>query len=167
MEGRDELLTISEIAIAIAGFSGVVAAFLQSDGLHELDRTRFINLFVVSFSAVGLAFAPIALYHAGLHGAVLWRCSSAIMLIAWVANSAMARHLVQPAIREHVPAEQRRAPRAIVGIPALANFFVQLFNLLGWPWEPNFLALLFGLFVYLVAAGALFVYIILFRPPAI
>jgi len=37
-------------------------------------------------------------------------------------------------------------------------------NLGGWLWEPNFLAYLLGLFIYLYSAGLMFIYVVLFRP---
>lgn len=64
MEGADELLTIAELSIGIAGFSGVVAAFLQNGGLHPFDRSRFINLFSLSFSTLIPAFVPLLLENA-------------------------------------------------------------------------------------------------------
>jgi hypothetical protein len=41
MEAADELLTISALAIALAGFSGVVAAFGHRNGLGRDQRFFF------------------------------------------------------------------------------------------------------------------------------
>jgi hypothetical protein len=38
MEAREELLTIAEIAVGLAGFSGVVVAFLQRGGLRGMGE---------------------------------------------------------------------------------------------------------------------------------
>ena len=48
-EGREELLTVAELAIGIAGFAGVIAAFLQRGGLHPVDRGRFVTLLSAAF----------------------------------------------------------------------------------------------------------------------
>jgi hypothetical protein len=163
--GSEELLTIAEISIGIAGFSGVVAAFLQRDQLHQLDQARFINLFVVAFSTLFLAFVPISLWHAGFDGLGLWRWSSAAMLLAWLVNSGVTIFYVYPVIRQNVPGRARRVPSAAVAVPSSANVLIQLLNLTGWAWEPGFLAFLCGLFIYLYCAAALFVYIVIYRPP--
>jgi hypothetical protein len=164
--GRDELLTVAEISIGIAGFSGVVAAFLQREQLHQLDQARFINLFVVAFSALFLTFVPISFSYAGFSGMALWRWSSAAMIFAWLLNAGLMIFFIYPVIREHVPGRLRRIPSAAVAIPSALNLFVQILNLTGWFWEPGFLAFLIGLLVNVYCAAALFVYIVIFRPPA-
>jgi hypothetical protein len=164
--GSDELLTIAEISIGIAGFSGVVAAFLQREQLHQLDQARFINLFVVAFSTLFLAFVPISFWHAGFSGIALWRWSSAAMLVVWLMNTGIMIFFVYPVIRQHIPVNARRIPSSVVAVPSTLNVLLQTLNLTGWLWEPAFLAFLFGLFIYLYSAAALFVYIVIYRPPA-
>ncbi len=44
MEASDELLTIAELAVGLAGFSGVVVAFTRQGELSLTDRYRFIGL---------------------------------------------------------------------------------------------------------------------------
>ena len=166
MRGSDELLTIAEISVGIAGFSGVVAAFLQREQLHQLDQARFINLFVVAFATLFLAFVPISFSHAGFTGMALWRWSSAAMLVAWLLNSGITIFFVYPVIRQYIPGRARRIPSAAVAVPSILNLFAQILNLAGWFWEPGFLVFLLGLFVYLYTAAALFVYIVIYRPPA-
>jgi hypothetical protein len=165
--GSDELLTIAEISVGIAGFSGVVAAFLQREQLHRLDQARFVNLFVVAFATLFLAFVPLTFSHAGLSGMALWRWSSAAMVAVWLLNTWITVFFVYPVIRQQFSGTTRRVPSAMVGVPSALNLMVQILNLAGWFWEPGFLAFLFGLFVYLYCAAALFVYIVIYRPPAV
>lgn len=163
MDALDELLTIAEISVGIAGFSGVIAAFLQRDGLPPLDRVRFINLFSVVFTTLTLAFAPIALHHLGIQTDRLWMYSSSVMVFAWFINVVVGVRYVIPAIKEHLGAGYG-GPMNAITIPSALNLLVQLLNLSGWLWEPGFPAYLFGLFVYLYASGVMFVFVVLYRP---
>ena len=58
-------------------------------------------------------------------------------------------------------------PQIAVGLPSLINLVIQVLNFTGWLWAPGFLAYLFGLFVYIYAAGLMFVFVVLYRPPQI
>ena len=80
MEAADELLTISALAIALAGFSGVVAAFGHRNGLGRDQRFFFIALVTVVLSTVILAFVPFLLYSGGVMGSAIWKNASAVMI---------------------------------------------------------------------------------------
>ena len=162
MDFRNELLAIAQIAIAIAGFSGVVAASLQRDGLHVIDRFRFVAIFSLAFSALVLAFVPIALVHLGFDSVRLWRVSSSVLVAAWFAGALPGAYIIRQVISA-VEVESH-IPTALLLIPSILNLLVQIGNVGGWFWEPNFVAYLIGLFAYLFVAGLSFVYVVLFRP---
>ena len=86
MTGIDALLTIAEMAIALAGFSAVVAAFARQGALSPEDRSRFVWLFSTAFVAALLAFVPVLLIEANFEPPELWRCASGVMLLAWFAS---------------------------------------------------------------------------------
>ena len=163
MEVRDELLSIAEISIGIAGFSGVIAVFLQRGGLHRLDRARFVFLFAMAFITLALAYVPIVVSHLVDDVNQIWPYSSAVMIIVWFMTVGFGLRYVNPALRGELEKEPNY-PLLIIMIPSILNLGTQCLNLSGWLWEPGFVAYLFGLFVYLYAAGLQFVYIILFRP---
>ena len=118
MDVREELLTIAEISIGIAGFSGVIAAFLQRDGLHSLDRVRFVNLFATAFTTLILSFAPIVIAHLGFDEGGVWAHSSAVMVVSWFTNSSLAYLYVVPEISKYMGAKIRY-PRMFFGDPVL------------------------------------------------
>ena len=163
MEVRDELLTIAEIAIGIAGFSGVIAAFLERGGLHRVDRARFVFLFAMAFITLALSYVPIVVSHLVDDVNQIWPYSSAVMVIVWFMTVGSGFRYVNPALRGEMERDLNYTYLLIM-IPSILNLVTQCLNLSGWLWEPGFVAYLFGLFVYLYAAGLLFVYIILFRP---
>lgn len=71
MELRDELMTVAELAVGIAGFSAVVVAFLHGGHLNENESTRFRALIVTAGCTVGLAFVPSLLENSRFSGSPL------------------------------------------------------------------------------------------------
>lgn len=162
MNATNELLAIAQIAVALAGFSGVVAAFFQQGGLLLADRIRFVGIFSVAFLALTLAFLPIALEHLGVGSRRLWSVSSFVMVVTWFVGFGMwgaVRRKVVTGLKV-----ESSIPTAMLVIPAIVNLVVQIGNVGGWYWQPGFVAYLFGLLAILYAAGLGFVLAVLFRP---
>jgi hypothetical protein len=162
LEGRDELLTIAEIAIGIAGFSGVVVAFVQRGSLPQADRLRFLAVFATAFSALLLAFVPSVLSYSGVRDAVVWRLSSLIMVLWSVLGLAPYPRGVRM-IRAEL-GTSTRLPIVLFGVPSAVSLGIQLLNAGGWIWKPSLVPYLFGMLVYLYVAGLFFVFLVLFRP---
>ncbi|MBW2398640.1 MAG: hypothetical protein JRG80_05130 [Deltaproteobacteria bacterium] len=163
MDGHDELLTIAEIAVGLAGFSGVVAGFIRRGGLSAADRLRFIALFVSAFAVLVLAFIPIALAYSGFQDESIWRRSIIVMMLAQIAGFGsipFAMHRIRKEIAPSLLAS------ILVLVPPLINVVVQLMNAGAWIWQPNFVPYLIGMILCLFEAGLIFVFIVLFRPPA-
>jgi hypothetical protein len=163
MQGSDELLTIAELAIGLAGFSGVVVAFGYRGKLEEVDRYRFIALLGASFITAILAFVPLLLNHAGFGNGPMWRLSSAIAITA--------QALYTPAIVPRLPRAARRseagAPASILAVTwALSGalLLLQAANALAWPFAPGPLPYLLGLLIWLLWSAILFGFLVLFRP---
>ena len=157
MEAVDELLTVAELAIGLAGFSGVVVAFTRGKGLRKDDRYYFVALLYATFTAVLVAFVPMVFHHAGLAGPALWMGSSTVALI--VGGLLLASMLVRA--------------RGIVWQPignsyAIAQFAIvfalvlsQILNLIGWPMEPGPALYVVGLLLWLATAGMVFALLVL------
>jgi hypothetical protein len=163
MQVSDELLTIAELAIGLAGFSGVVVAFGYRGNLEEVDRYRFIALLAASFTTAILAFVPLLLNHAGIGDGPIWRTSSAIAIVAQALHAR--------AIVPRMPRVARRsgagAPGSILAvISALAGvlLLLQAANALAWPFSPGPIPYLLGLIVWLLWSAILFGILVLFRP---
>ena len=78
MEEKEFLLTMAQTGLGIAGFSGVMSAFMKRPGrLTNVETYRVAVLLGVSFGAMFLAFLPLALEALGWLGAPLWRTASA------------------------------------------------------------------------------------------
>jgi hypothetical protein len=83
MNATDALATIAEIAIAVAGFSGVAAVLgRRSQGeWSPLDVFRLRALLLSSFSIVIFCFLPIVLSLTLLSSSSVWALSSGAWLV--------------------------------------------------------------------------------------
>ena len=88
MEHSDVLLTITEVSVAFAGFSGIVAVFGRRDpGRWPLgDRYSFFSLVETSLVAAFLSLVPFGCAAVGLSPEVVWRLAS-IMHVVYMAAS--------------------------------------------------------------------------------
>lgn len=162
MEGSDVLLTLAEIAIGLAGFSGIVAAFSRTRSFPPEDRVRFLMLIGGTFSVVILAFVPFLMLYAGQTEPQIWRWSSAVFVILW-AGCAPLIGIGRKIILKHGNA----APGwsiTLIALLALVAFLLQIGNIAGWPFTPGPFAYVFGLVAGLLGSGAIFVYLVLIRP---
>jgi len=164
MSGGDALLAIAEIAIAIAGFSGVVSAFTLHGTLARPDRSRFIWLFVTASVAALLAFVPIVLSQTGLTNDVLWRASSGIMVAAWLISMGLWLAAVLRRRRDPTRGPASFADGPLLVVPAASNLALQLINVWGGAWQPSPAAYTIGTLVWLYAAALAFLSMVLERP---
>src|SRR5207342_3080278 len=76
----DILIAIAQIAVALAGFSGLVAAIRTAapEGWHPRDIWSLFWMFGASIGALVLAFLPIWLALFNWPGDLVYRISSAI-----------------------------------------------------------------------------------------
>lgn len=155
MQGSEELLTLAELAIALAGFSGVVVAFGQRGEMTPLDRWRFAALLSISMSAAVLAFLPSVLSLLGISGSSLWRTSSAVYLFAAVFHLSFFAPRLMRTARE-LDAPESRAFLVASFLLAALHIFLQLLNVLGWPSPPNAAFFISGLIVWLVLGAVSF-----------
>ena len=163
MEFRDELLTVAELAIGIAGFSAVVAAFAYRGDLQERDVDRFRILVTSAGAAVILAFLPSLLSGLGLSDIDLWRAASGLMAVAGLGG--MIPFLIR-VLGERLNRRSTIKSGVVVAIavPSVANIFIQIGNALDGLWVSNGAPYLFGVLVWLWSAGAIFIDIMANRP---
>ena len=162
MEASDELLTIAELAIGLAGFSGVVVAFVYRGELLPTDRYRFIGLFTQALTVALLSFVPFSFYHAGQVGAAIWRASSGVAVFFWLFNA----WLIAARLPRFDFSSQEALPRYAEGTLwtlGIVNLLLQLANLAGWPMAPGPLFYLIGLVLWFAIAAFFFASLVLYR----
>jgi len=74
MAPEDSLFSIAEISIGLAGFSGLVAAFVQHEGQtwRADQKARIVLLIVLSFGVIACALAPYALSGISTSPRLVW-----------------------------------------------------------------------------------------------
>jgi peptidoglycan biosynthesis protein MviN/MurJ (putative lipid II flippase) len=161
MEATDELLTIAELAIGLAGFSGIVVAFSPQRGLRDVARFYFIALITCSFTAVLLAFLPSFFHHGGVVGTAMWKSSSVVMLFLYVLVIAGLGIRVSrtPSVYE----AHHLGIHASIGVctAALLTAVCIIMNIVGYPMEPGATLYLVGLFLWLTVTAFMFTYLVL------
>jgi len=96
MAPEDALFAITEVSIGLAGFSGLVAAFVQHEGKawQRDQKARIVLLIVMSFGTIACALAPYALSGFTASPAIVWGIPmvtfsmlSMALLVHWVVLS--------------------------------------------------------------------------------
>ena len=141
MSEESSLIVIAEIAIALAGFSGVAAAFgrRQERPWSQSERVRLANL--LNHSGIALFAALVPLVFAYLEGftPVLWRNSSFL----WAGFASIGIGLrVRWVVSQHSAAAVQRAAIPLMGFVSLLVF--QLCNALIWQLAWPYLLALVG-----------------------
>jgi hypothetical protein len=162
VEPGDSLLTIAEMALGLAGFTAVVAAFTRPEGLAPADRWRFVVLFGIAIQVLLLSFVPIALASAGLSDLATWRTSSLVFAGVWTATGLLILRTLRG--RRRMDPEPTLVGSLPVFIPAGFNFLLQTCNAVGWPTPPSFVSYLLGLLILLYIGAVFFAYLVLYRP---
>jgi hypothetical protein len=132
------LLTIAELSVAFAGFSGIVATFGRRDPRHWSvpDRYRFRALIETSLAAALLALLPSGLAIAPLEPARVWQISSLVVatytVVSYLASYRRYRSMLSQATSDASRPLMAGIVVCDVGIVALS-----LYNVLGaktaWP----------------------------------
>ena len=78
MDPTAPLTTVAQIAVGLAGFTGIVIAFTRRPGeLTPIESYRLAILFGTSFGALFLSLVPFAFGLLGVGSPAVWRLSSA------------------------------------------------------------------------------------------
>ncbi len=88
MEYAEILQLLAELAVAVMGFSGIVAVLgRRSKGeWNRVDRIRFFSMVRLTISVLVLALLPFPFYFAGYTDETIWGLSSAIASLVVVLN---------------------------------------------------------------------------------
>lgn len=84
MEHRDTLLTIAEIAVALAGFASIVSVIAQrsDERARVADAYRLRLMLEVALRNAGFAVLPLPFLPMVASTAVVWRGASGVYLVA-------------------------------------------------------------------------------------
>ena len=99
----DALSTIAEIALGLAGFSGVVVVLGRQPGAFtRVEAGRLVLLLVSSIGAMFLALLPLSLAPLEISSSLLWRISAAAFMAFCLGYALIGRSRVR-VVRTHAP----------------------------------------------------------------
>ncbi len=85
MNQSDQLLLVVEVAVALAGFAGVVGSFQYGSGA-KIPRGDVLGLelmIVLSLMTAVCAVLPVALFNFGVGETTIWSISSSVAVVAY------------------------------------------------------------------------------------
>ncbi len=163
MTGEESLYNIAEIAIALAGFSGLVAVFRSEHLGSWLPRERFLFwlLLACAFGVLFFALIPVTLHHLAFSDGAVWAISSALAASYYAAmlGTACVAHL-----RMNKAGHPTSRPAAwYVFLPLSVLVIVLLvLNAAGVVFDRSVGVYHAALLVGLVAASTFFVFLLIF-----
>jgi hypothetical protein len=157
MAPEEILMTVAEIAIAIIGFAGIVAALRSetSESAGSLHRLRLRLMVEGSASVMLFAFLPFLL--SGLFtGSTVWAVGSGVIAISSPVHvySVFVR---QRRIFDGKTLEETLLFDSFLAFVAAIVEAILIFNTFGLLFEPSFEAYLLGVLLPLAVAVAMFV----------
>lgn len=164
MPGQEALSTVAEVSIGLAGFSGIVVAFIHRKGqMSALDRLRLGVLLVAAFAAVILVLVPFALHHLGIDGDPLWSTASVVMSLLMSMQIAAMLVLIRRFYRSH----HEIFNVWVIG-PVITTYIgmilLQIMNTSGAFWHPSLGVYYIGLLWLVTHAAIQFTRILFVRP---
>ena len=139
MIAEDFLVTTAEVAIGLAGFSGIVAAVIGSRASvrwSPIQKLRLTELLRTSFGAVVFSLFPLILLSAGVSNSTSWLVAS----LTWLGYIGVAIALQAPRARAIWSEAHAESPRTVYALLTIlfATVSLQLFNVVffrvAWPY---------------------------------
>ncbi len=153
MEQSDTLLTLAEIAVALAGFSSLVTVLDRNpDPASRVQvRNRLQMMLEIGLRNAGFAVIPIPLLAAGYSGPTVWRMMSALYLIAMLAHIGLQRS------RGHLTALSAgsKLRAVLIGLPLISALICGV-NAVGLGGSISFSLYIASLILGLAFAGLVF-----------
>jgi hypothetical protein len=158
MPEQDSLSTIAEVAVGLAGFSGIALALTANPPPYYLFRV--VSIIAVAVVSIALALLPAALTSAGWQPQSIWRLGSGVL----VALTGIFLVLGLRYRKRAQPEELNLALAVFIGSLMALSGTLQLLNFVGLIWMGAFSVFYVGLIANLLYCGTLFIGLVTFRP---
>ena len=153
MEHRDTLLTFAEIAVALAGFTGLVSVIGRRERREASLRTDWFRLRMmleVALRNATFALLPIPFLDLTLSDTLIWRIASGVYLLA------VPAHILFRLRQSNAAGIERAMSVPSLGLLPL-SLLACLANVIGLGGPHAFSLYLLSLLLGLITAGMLFV----------
>ena len=163
MQGSATLALLAEVFIALAGFTGIVAALGQrsAGAWRPVDVIRFRAMLESSLAGLLIAIVPFGCFYIGVPESLTWRAGSALLIVyAWsiiIRTVHKRRQLRATADPDFVP-----GAHLTIMIGAIPVSAALLMNAAGTSLVPAFGGYLIGLLFLLVLDCTMFVLLLRF-----
>jgi hypothetical protein len=166
MEEGENLRTLAEVAIALAGFTGVVAVLGRraSGAWPPLDLLRLHMLLATSVGVLMLSFIPALLEALNISGTSLWQIANFIQLVIHSAGLVVLAGRVRKLDASQWPRVERLWTLILIPI-SLSLILAQLLNVLGALAGIGFFIYFSGLLYLLLVAVLHFVLLLVVHEP--
>lgn len=163
MDSTDALTTIAEVAVGLAGFSGVVVVLGRQPGeFTRVEAGRLVVLLMSSLGALFFALLPFALFPLGLDTSTVWRIAAGLVAILALSHLGVSYSELRR-VRNEAPEVYSRVVASVHFSILFAVLLLQLaIVIMGG--ELALSLYIFGLLGLLVVAAFQFVRILFVRP---
>ena len=155
MQGDSLLELIAELAVALAGFSGVVTVLRgrNSEDWNHAAVVGLVGMLHASFLAGGLALVPFIFYHAGLSEGAIWGSAGTVGAVVQAVRLGGRRGRTFES--SGLPKSSRVTYWMARSI-TVATLLLYLSQVIGVPFGRTFAPYLVALLLHLAAAAAIF-----------
>jgi hypothetical protein len=152
----DALLTMAELAVALAGFASLVSAIGRrgDEGSRAVDLFRLRTMVEMALRYAALAIVPVPFLHGALSDAGIWRVSSGLYLISTALYSVLTLRRMRSLDGLDFVSD-RWVQVSTIGLSTVSSF-INLVNVFGWGGSDAASLYLAALVLGLVTAGLLF-----------
>ncbi len=161
MEGSDALAVLAEVAIGLAGFSGMVVAIRRREPAHSWETFRAVVLLVTAFWALMLALLPFAIHAFGVGGPNLWRLSSAVGVL----SGALSVPILRSMPTDFPSSPYFREATAVFATITVVALGAHLANAFAIGSVGTFALFYTGVLLYIVSGAIQFLLVLVVRPP--
>ena len=162
MNGTEQLLLMTEVAVALAGFAGIVAAYQFREGTNITrgDALGLAMLVNIGLVAAFFSLLPLAIYNIGTSEQTTWRLSSGLMCL----NYCVFTYFITVNMKGiNVRKLSSKMTYALLYVVGIVIFVVNALNAMNVYFDGEFGPFFISLMLPLIVAGYMFARLIL-RP---
>jgi hypothetical protein len=130
IDPANTLYVVIQVAVAIAGFAGIVSA-VQEERLRVLLTLRLFNLLSCSFAVLFISGFALVLMHAEVEPVTIWRVTSVLIVFVSVVGAVLSLRRVG-AVRAKVPDFGGLVTGLVINGTLVVNLLLLVWNAAAW-----------------------------------
>jgi hypothetical protein len=130
IDPANTLYVVIQVAVAIAGFAGIVSA-VQEEHMRVLLTLRLFNLLSCSFAVLFVSGFALVLMHAEVEPDTIWRSTSVLIVFVSVAGAVLSLQRVG-AVRAKMPDFGGLLTGVVINVTLVINLILLVWNAVEW-----------------------------------